>query len=172
MLAHTKTQCKASFAICQASLSFTGSANVTIEAVSRMSGGAMPKPSEEAKAAFTKLVPAEPAVTLRPMFGNLAAFVNGNMFTGLFGEDLFVRLPDAESAPIRKHGGRDFEPMPGHAMKGYVTVPSTWRSKPAATKSWIGAALVFARALPPKAAAGKKAAASKKVAAKKPTGRS
>ena len=40
----------------------------------------MPKPSEQAKAAFTKLVPDEPPITLKPMFGNLAAFVNGNMF--------------------------------------------------------------------------------------------
>ncbi len=80
----------------------------------------MPKPSEQAKAAFTKLVPGDPAITLKPMFGNLAAFVNGNMFAGLFGEDLFVRLPDAEAQPIMKSGGRPFEPMAGHAMSGYV----------------------------------------------------
>ncbi len=134
--------------------------------MSRMAGGSMPKPSEQAKAAFTKLVPDEPAVTMRPMFGNLAAFVNGNMFAGLFGEDLFVRLPDDRSAPIRKVGGRDFEPMPGHAMKGYVTVPNSWRAKPAATAAWITASLAFARGLPPKAA-GKKAAAKKPSGAKK-----
>jgi TfoX/Sxy family transcriptional regulator of competence genes len=126
----------------------------------------MPKPSEQAKTAFTRLVPDEPAVTMRPMFGNLAAFVNGNMFAGLFGDDLFVRLPDAESAPIRKQGGRDFEPMAGHAMKGYVMVPTTWSSKPAPVKGWITAALAFTRALPPKAATAKKAA-GKKASAKK-----
>jgi TfoX/Sxy family transcriptional regulator of competence genes len=130
----------------------------------------MPKPSEDAKAAFSKLVPSEPAVAMRPMFGNLAAFVNGNMFAGLFGEDLFVRLPDEQSAPIRKQGGRDFEPMPGHAMSGYVTVPTTWRSKPAATKAWIAAALAFARGLPPKVPGAKKTAA-KKPTARKPAGR-
>jgi TfoX/Sxy family transcriptional regulator of competence genes len=124
-----------------------------------MSPGMMPKPSEQAKSAFTKLVPDEPAVTLRPMFGNLSAFVNGNMFAGLFGEDMFVRLPDEQSAPIRKQGGRDFEPMAGHAMKGYVIVPSTWRTKPAAAQAWIAASLAFGRTLPPKVAAVKKAAA-------------
>src|SRR5260370_14763197 len=102
-----------------------------------MSPGMMPKRGQQAKVRFTTLVPDEPAVTLRPMFGNLSAFVNGNMFAGLFGEDLFVRLPDEQSAPIRKQGGRDFEPMAGHAMKGYVTVPSTWRAKPAAAKASI-----------------------------------
>ncbi|TMD93450.1 MAG: TfoX/Sxy family protein [Chloroflexi bacterium] len=120
--------------------------------MSRMAPGAMPKPSDQAKAAFTKLVPDEPAVTMRPMFGNLAAFVNGNMFAGLFGEDLFVRLPDDQSAPIRTQGGRDFEPMPGRAMRGYVTVPAAWRTKPAETAAWINESLGFARGLPPKAA--------------------
>jgi len=135
-----------------------------------MSPGMMPKPSEEAKAAFTKLVPDEPAVTMRPMFGNLSAFVNGNMFAGLFGEDLFVRLPDEESAPIRRQGGRDFAPMAGHAMKGYVTVPSQWRNQTAASKAWIAASLAYTRGLPSKVPAGKKAAA-KKAAAKKPSAR-
>ena len=126
----------------------------------------MPKPSDEAKAALARVVPDEPAVTLKPMFGQLSAFVNGNMFCGIFGEELMVRLPDAETAVVKKPGGRDFEPMPGRAMRGYVTVPSTWRTKPAATRTWIAASLQFARTLPPKAAA-----ATKKAAAKKPTGR-
>ena len=121
----------------------------------------MPKPSEQAKAAFTKLVPGEPAVTLKPMFGNLAAFVNGNMFAGLFGEDLFVRLPDAESTHVRKQGGRDFEPMPGRAMKGYVTVPSTWRTKPDPVVVWIKRSLELTRTMPAKVAGAKRAAAKK-----------
>ena len=116
----------------------------------------MPKPSEDAKAAFTKLVPDGPAVTMRPMFGNLAAFVNGNMFAGLFGEDMFVRLSDDESSKVRKQGGHDFAPMAGRPMKGYVTVPSTWRSKPDPVKGWIKTALEQTRQLPPKAPAAKK----------------
>jgi TfoX/Sxy family transcriptional regulator of competence genes len=127
--------------------------------MSRMGPGMLPKPSEQAKAAFAKLVPDEPSVTMRPMFGNISAFVNGNMFAGLFGEDLFVRLPEEQAAPIRKQGGRNFEPVAGHAMSGYVVVPTTWSSKPAASKAWIAAALSFTRGLPPKAAKAKKAAA-------------
>jgi TfoX/Sxy family transcriptional regulator of competence genes len=120
--------------------------------MSRMAPGSMPKPSEEAKAAFSKLVPDEPAVNLKPMFGNLSAFVNGNMFCGLFGEDLFVRLPDDESAIVKKQGGRDFEPMAGHAMKGYVVVPSSWRAKPAPAIALIKRSLALTRAMPAKAA--------------------
>jgi TfoX/Sxy family transcriptional regulator of competence genes len=137
-------------------------AGATMPNVARMAPGSMPKPSENAKAAFTRLVPGDPRVTLRPMFGNLAAFVNGNMFAGLFGEGLFVRLPDAESAPVRKAGGRDFEPMAGHAMRGYVMVPGTWQSRPEPARGWIKQALAITAKLPAKAAAAKKTTASKK----------
>ncbi len=128
--------------------------------MSAMKPGSMPKPSEEAKAAFSKLVTDEPAVTLRPMFGNLSAFVNGNMFAGLFGEDLFVRLPGPEIEVVKKQGGRDFEPVAGHAMKGYVVVPSTWRTKPDPALVLIKRSLTLTRTMPAKAP--KKKAPAKK----------
>src|SRR5436190_20078967 len=93
-------------------------------------GMKMPRPSEEAKAAFARIVPDEPAITIKPMFGQMSAFVNGNMFCGIFGEELMVRLPEEEIAKVKKQGGRDFEPMPGHKMGGYVVVPGDWRPKP------------------------------------------
>ena len=49
-------------------------------------------------------MPDDPRVSLRPMFGNLAAFANGYLFTGLFGDDVFVRADAAGQA--RDHGGR------------------------------------------------------------------
>ena len=131
-----------------------------------MSPMTMPKPSEQAKAAFQKLVPPDPAVTTRPMFGNLSAFVNGNMFCGLFGEDLFVRVSEGDQAKIRKQGGRAFEPMPGRAMTGYVVVPTGWQKKPDATRSWILVALTWSKALPPKGAAVSKGAKPGKASAR------
>ncbi len=124
----------------------------------------MPRPSEEAKAAFSKLVADEPAVTLKPMFGQLSAFVNGNMFCGIFGEELLVRLPEAEIAAVTKQGGRDFEPTAGHKMGGYVIVPGDWRAKPAPAVALIKRALAHARAMPAKAA---KKSAKNKAPAKK-----
>jgi TfoX/Sxy family transcriptional regulator of competence genes len=95
------------------------------------------------------------------MFGNLAAFVNGNMFAGLFGEDLFVRLPEVDAKPIIKAGGRPFEPMGGgRAMTGYVVVPDGWQKKPHAVHGHITRALTLTRAMPAKAR--KPAAAAKK----------
>jgi TfoX/Sxy family transcriptional regulator of competence genes len=90
----------------------------------------MPRPSDDAKAAFARAVPDEPAITIKPMFGQMSAFVNGNMFCGIFGEDFFVRLPEEEIAKVKTQGGRDFEPMAGHKMGGYVMVPGDWRAKP------------------------------------------
>ncbi len=118
----------------------------------RMAPGSMkmPKPSDGAKAAFSKLVPSEPAVTLKPMFGQLSAFVNGNMFCGLFGDDLVARLPEPEIAKVKQQGGRDFEPMAGHKMGGYVRVPVDW-TKPAPAATLIKRALTLARAMPAKA---------------------
>ncbi len=118
----------------------------------------MPKPSEEAKAALARVVPDEPAVTLKPMFGQLSAFVNGNMFCGIFGDELIVRLPPDEIAKVKKQGGRDFEPMAGHKMGGYVVVPGDWRAKP--PSALIKRALEETRKLPAKTA--KKKAATRR----------
>src|SRR6202521_4032619 len=115
-------------------------------------GMKMPKPTEEGKAAFSKLVPDEPAVTLKPMFGQLSAFVNGNMFCGIFGEELMVRLPEAEIAAVKKLAARDFDRMAGHKMGGYVVVPGDWRAKPAPAVALIKKALAHARAMPAKTA--------------------
>jgi len=122
----------------------------------------MPRPSEQAKAAFQKLVPPDPAVSTRPMFGNLSAFVNGNMFCGLFGDDLFVRVSEEDQSKLRKQGGKAFEPMPGRAMTGYVVVPAGWQKKPDAARSWIVTALSWSKALPAKGAKGAKAARATK----------
>lgn len=121
----------------------------------------MPKPSEEAKEAFSRLVPDEPAVTLKPMFGQMSAFVNGNMFCGLFGDDLVVRLPEPEIAKVKADGGRDFEPMAGHKMGGYVMVAGDWRARPARVRTLITRALTVAREMPAKAPKGLKKPARK-----------
>jgi len=121
-----------------------------------MTGGAMPRPTEDAKTSFRAILPDDEAVAVRPMFGNIAAFHNGNMFAGLFGEDLFVRLPEAERAELLEQGGTVFEPMPGRAMKDYVTVPGTWTQDPEGTRTWLLRSFELARTLPAKEPSRKK----------------
>ena len=124
----------------------------------------MPKPSDAAKQAFSALVPQRTGVTTKPMFGNLAAFVNGNMFAGLFGDDLFVRVGDADRATLLAAGGRDFEPMPGRPMKGYVMLAPGWRQDATKAEKWIATALTGIARLPAKQAKAKSPATTAKAA--------
>jgi len=89
---------------------------------------AFPKPDAATKAFFDELVPEDPRVTVRPMFGNFAAFVKGNMFLSAFGDAVAVKLSESDQAQLLAFEGTGaFEPMPGRPMKGYVTLPAAWR---------------------------------------------
>jgi TfoX/Sxy family transcriptional regulator of competence genes len=110
-----------------------------------------PKADEASKAFFESLVPDSPGVQSRPMFGNRAAFVNGNMFLALFGSQVAVRLSDEDRAELlRQKSASSFEPMPGRPMKEYVVLPETWRRSPAKAKQWVERSLAWASKLPPK----------------------
>ncbi len=52
----------------------------------------MPKSDPHTAAIFQALLPDDPRIAMRPMFGHAAAFVGGNMFAGTFGTHVFVRL--------------------------------------------------------------------------------
>ncbi|MDQ4109111.1 MAG: TfoX/Sxy family protein [Actinomycetota bacterium] len=115
-----------------------------------MAPSKMPKPSEATKDFFASVVPDHPAVTSRPMFGQLSAFVNGNMFMGIFGDDVLVRLPEDDRAEVIGLGGRPFEPMFGRPMKEYVVLPPAWRDEPDRVREWAARSLDHAEELPPK----------------------
>jgi TfoX/Sxy family transcriptional regulator of competence genes len=72
------------------------------------------------------------------------------MFAGLFGEDLFVRLADADRDQLIEEGGADFAPMAGRVMRGYVTLPAGWAERPDSTRELIGRSLEWTRVLPAK----------------------
>src|SRR6266508_6036782 len=108
----------------------------------------IPKPTDASRARFTALVPDSPNIEVKPMFGNLGAFVNGNMFMGLFGDDVGIKLPDdARAQLLAKPGAGPFGP-PDRPMGGYVSLPSGWTTRTA--KPWIERALLYVSALPPK----------------------
>ena len=112
----------------------------------------MPKPSEQDRERFHALVPEAPGVQVKPMFGNLGAFVNGNMFMGLFGADVGVKLPaDAQTELLEQPGAGPFGPSE-RPMGGYVTMPGSW--SPADAGPWVERSLAYVAALPPKKAKG------------------
>lgn len=111
----------------------------------------IPKPSKATVDLFKTLVPNNPNITLRPMFGNISAFVNGNMFFGVFGNDLFIRLgADDQMEFLKKKGASNLEPMKGRPMKDYVIMPQTWRDEPQTMRSWISKSLAWSAKLPAK----------------------
>jgi TfoX/Sxy family transcriptional regulator of competence genes len=112
-------------------------------------GDRSPKSDEAARTAFRALVPDDERVTVRPMFGSVAAFASGQMFMGLFADDLFVRLGEADRVELLAGGGGPLEPMPGRPMREYVTLPD-WRDQPDFVRGWAVRALDYALSLPPK----------------------
>jgi TfoX/Sxy family transcriptional regulator of competence genes len=83
------------------------------------------------------------------MFGYPCAFVNGNMFAGLFQTGLFVRLSEPEREQfLRIKGSTRFEPLPGRVMREYVTAPADMMHHPGVAAEWIRRAYVYASSLP------------------------
>lgn len=110
----------------------------------------IPKPTEQVKEFFRSLIPDEPAVEVKPMFGNLGAFVNGNMFAGLFGHDVGVRLDDAGRDELASIGGTGAFGPAERPMSGYLSLPGAWQATPELAAVWVERALAHARSLPPK----------------------
>ena len=98
----------------------------------------MPKPSEDDKAFFRSILPGDPEVEVKPMFGNLGAFVHGNMFAGLFGSSVGVKLAGPDAAELA-------------AVEGagpYLSLPSGM--DPDLAARWVEKARVHVGSLPPK----------------------
>ena len=111
----------------------------------------IPRADENSKEFFRSILPDNPSITIRPMFGNIFAFVNGNMFAGLFGNDLFVRLSDeGRKELLEKKGTSLLEPMKGKPMKEYILIPKAWRDQHETVRLWITRSLDWTSKLPPK----------------------
>lgn len=82
---------------------------------------------------------------------NLGAFVNGNMFAGLFGSAIGVRLVDPSSQEALREipGTGPFGPA-DRPMGGYTALPLAWNSNPERVSDWIQAALSQVGELPAK----------------------
>jgi TfoX/Sxy family transcriptional regulator of competence genes len=107
----------------------------------------IPKPTESDVARFRSMVPNDARVEVKPMFGNLGAFVNGNMFMGLFGSDIGLKLSPADQELVRAAGGGDYGPAE-RPMGGFVSLPAS--ATPEQVKEWIAAAIAHVGSLPPK----------------------
>jgi TfoX/Sxy family transcriptional regulator of competence genes len=112
----------------------------------------IPRPSDETKSFFQAVVPDAPGVVVKPMFGNLGAFVNGNMFAGLFGDTIGVKLLDDASRDelLAIDGTGPYGPAE-RPMGGYMSLPAAWSTDTARVRLWIERALTQVSELPVKA---------------------
>jgi hypothetical protein len=99
---------------------------------------------------FSAVLDRYPTAERKKMFGYPAAFVGGNMATGLFADQWVVRLPDDEIEEARNAGAGEFEPMPGRPMKAFVVIPKSEVGDDAAITRWVERGLAHATSMPPK----------------------
>jgi TfoX/Sxy family transcriptional regulator of competence genes len=86
----------------------------------------------------------------RKMFGGLCLMVNGNMFAGVMGEELMLRVgPKRFEELLARPAARPMD-FTGRPMNGYVYVAPEGFATPKALSAWLEAALEFVEALPPK----------------------
>ena len=114
----------------------------------------MPKASDQDKERFRSLVPDHPDVAVKPMFGNLGAFVNGNMFAGLFGPTIGIKLSPEDREELESSERTvPFGPAE-RPMGGYTGLPEMWNEEgdgdDARAKAWIHKAYEYISTLPPK----------------------
>jgi TfoX/Sxy family transcriptional regulator of competence genes len=88
----------------------------------------------------------------RAMFGAPTYFRNNNMFAGIHGDTIIIRLPDEDRKEIlaKYRDARPFEPMKGHFMKEYIALPESFYNNKHILREWLNRAFNYASSLPPK----------------------
>lgn len=103
---------------------------------------------ETARRLRAALLRAQPdgAIEERKMFGGLALLAGGNMACGVMGEELLIRVPEAEVAAVL--GRPHVRPMTftGRPMRAFVVVGRPGFADEAALDGWVALGLAAARA--------------------------
>jgi TfoX/Sxy family transcriptional regulator of competence genes len=88
----------------------------------------------------------------RKMFGADVWFVNGNMFMGVFGEGVFLRLSDEDGLSIKKEipGAGVFSPTESTVLREYVSIPSSSLDDAEKLDRWIWRSYGLVNSLPVK----------------------
>ncbi len=116
-----------------------------------MEAAAWRKSPPELVAKLDALLKHAPDAERRMMFGFPCAFLQGNMFTGLHQEQLFLRLSEVDKAEFLEiPGSTPFAPVKGRVMSEYVTVPESMLADEGQLKIWLARSLAYARSLPVK----------------------
>jgi len=97
-----------------------------------------------------ELIGDEPGLVEKKMFGGLAMMLDGNMATGVHGDELIVRTaPDEYERLLGEPGARPFD-LTGRPMKGWLLVDPAGIAEDADLQRWVDRGVLFARSLPAK----------------------
>ncbi len=103
---------------------------------------------------FLGALPNDPRIETKPMFGGIAARVNGNTFAGLFGLSVMIWLPEDQRAEaLALEGAAPFDPMGDGRRSDKVMLPAAMLDEPAELRRWIKRAFEETAKLPPKTTA-------------------
>jgi TfoX/Sxy family transcriptional regulator of competence genes len=89
------------------------------------------KPSEELSRFLEESISSFD-VKKKKMFGCPVYFANDNMISGVFGNDIFIRLSEQDRKKIISENDEvmPFEPVKGRVMKEYVVLPDSLYNDP------------------------------------------
>lgn len=111
----------------------------------------MEKPTDAAIDALHGAFPEDEGAVLKKMFGMPAGFIQGNMFMGVFGDGVVLRMTSERRTELMDvEGVGPFEPM-GRLWKQYVWVSATVWGGHDSLAGWAREALAFTATLPAKA---------------------
>ncbi len=103
---------------------------------------------------FRDALPDDRRVMTLPMFGGVAAKVNGHIFAGLFQRSVVIWLPEADRPEaLALDGAAPFDPMgTGWSNSDKIMMPEALMDDPRELRAWIARAFAAAVARPPKVA--------------------
>lgn len=83
------------------------------------------------------------------MFGAPCFFAKHSMFTGVFAEDIFIRLPEKERSRFVKEnkGAKPFEPIEGRKMSEYMIIPHALLKNQESVRQWLRLSFDYASTL-------------------------
>jgi hypothetical protein len=94
---------------------------------------------------------AAPDITRKQMFGYPCAWIAGNMVSGLFADDWWVRVSEPDrDALLELPGAHPLEVMPGKPMGRSVVLPPDIVADDRRVDAWLEKAIGFTRTLPSK----------------------
>jgi len=97
-----------------------------------------------------EILPSDPSLTEKKMFGGLAFLSRGYMFVGISGESLMARVgPSNYVQALSRPHVREMD-FTGRPMKGYVFVDPPGFDADADLSAWVNQCHLFVQSLPPK----------------------